>query len=148
MSETYVLSFFKLVKNAFLFTVGQRRGLALGGGPARYVVETDVANNVVYVTANRDCPGLWTSVVELEDVRWIGGAAPANGTYDVRTRHTGTLRRASLEVGPNAGARVVFQEPVRTVAPGQSAVIYSGLECLGGGLVSPYSTGRVAHGAG
>ena len=133
---------------AFLFTVGQRRGLALGGGPARYVVETDVANNVVYVTSNRECPGLWTRSLDLEDVRWIGGAAPANGTYDVRTRHTGTLRKVSLEVGSDATARVVFDEPVRTVAPGQSAVIYAGLECLGGGLISPYDTGRQAGKAG
>ncbi len=120
---------------AFLFTVGQRRGLNLGGGPARYVVRTDVERNVVYVTDDRDCPGLWTCQMELEDVRWIGGEPPADGAYLVRTRHTGTLRPAQVHAD-DTGVRVVYPEPVRTVAPGQSAVIYSGVTCVGGGLVA------------
>ena len=124
---------------AFLFTVGQRKGLNLGGGPARYVVSTDTANNVVYVTADRDCPGLWTRELQLCDVHWIAGKPPATGQYLVRTRHTGQLRPARLELAAAASdaatARVVFPEPVRTVAPGQSAVIYDGTTCLGGGIV-------------
>lgn len=125
---------------AFLFTVGQRRGLNLGGGPARYVVETDTARNVVYVTADPQCPGLWTCAMELEDTRWIGGEPPANATYAVRTRHTGTLREAYVEVGDKGTARITFGQPVRTVAPGQSAVLYDGLECVGGGLICRNAT--------
>ena len=120
---------------AFLFTVGQRRGLQLGGGPARYVVSTDVARNVVYVTDDRSCEGLFTREQLLEDVCWIGGEAPADGTYSVRTRHTGTLRGARVTTDA-AGVHVLYPEPVRTVAPGQSAVIYDGLVCLGGGLIA------------
>lgn len=115
---------------AFLFTVGQRRGLDLGGGPARYVVSTDVEKNVVYVTADRMSPALFTSELALDDVRWISGEAPAPGRYLVRTRHTGELREASLD-----GSVLRFDEPVRRVAPGQSAVLYDGLRCLGGGIV-------------
>ena len=123
---------------AFLFTVGQRRGLALGGGPARYVVGTDTKCNVVYVTSDRNCPGLWTNAIELEDVHWIAGEPPEPGRYLVRTRHTGALREARLGVSERHAARIEFDEPVRTVAPGQSAVFYDGTECLGGGLVSCY----------
>ena len=123
---------------AFLFTVGQRRGLNLGGGPARYVVGTDVARNVVYVTSNRDCPGLWTREYVLEDVCWIGGEQPAAGTYAVRTRHTGTLRKAQLLTDEPGVVRIRFDEPVRTVAPGQSAVLYDGITCLGGGVVAKW----------
>ena len=121
---------------AFLFTVGQRRGLDLGGGPARYVVSTDTQANIVYVTADSACPGLWTRELKLEDARWIAGAAPHAGAYRVRMRHTGPLFEA--EVVPNGGhtALVRFPEPVRTVAPGQSVVVYDGLVCLGGGIVS------------
>jgi tRNA-specific 2-thiouridylase len=119
---------------AFLFTVGQRRGLDLGGGPARYVVATDTEANVVYVTADTQCPGLWTSALALGDVRWVSGEPPAAGTYRVRMRHTGPLVEARVEAGER-GATVSFSEPVRTVAPGQSVVVYDGLVCLGGGIV-------------
>ncbi len=120
---------------AFLFTVGQRRGLDLGGGPARYVVGTDVEKNVVYVTADHDSPALFCREVELDDVRWVSGEPPAPGRYLVRTRHTGELREAEL-----AGGVLRFDEPVRRVAPGQSAVLYDGLRCLGGGIVCQSGT--------
>lgn len=122
---------------AFLFTVGQRKGLDLGGGPARYVVSTDVRKNVVYVTADHQSPALFCSELSLEDARWIGGSAPAAGEYLVRTRHTGTLTPVRVEPGTDGStACLAFFEPQRRVAPGQSAVIYDGLTCLGGGLVS------------
>ena len=121
---------------AFLFTVGQRRGLDLGGGPARYVVSVDTEKNVVYVTADPQCPGLWTRELLLEDARWVAGEPPAAGEYLVRTRHTGELARCHVEPVSEQAARVTFAEPRRTVAPGQSAVVYDGLTCLGGGLVA------------
>ncbi|MBM6774860.1 tRNA 2-thiouridine(34) synthase MnmA [Olsenella profusa] len=120
---------------AFLFTVGQRKGLDLGGGPARYVVSTDVEKNVVYVTADHDSPALFTRELALADTRWVSGEPPAEGRYLVRTRHTGELREVLLAVGPDGTATLRFDEPVRTVAPGQSAVVYDGLCCLGGGIV-------------
>ena len=149
---------------AFLYTVGQRRGLDLGGGPARYVVRTDVDANVVYVTADHNSPALFTSEITLEDAHWIAGEAPAAGEYLVRTRHTGELRPVRLEfvtpssstpskretggVSPTAAdsasgaasesayAKLAFDQPVRRVAPGQSAVIYDGTRCLGGGIIT------------
>ena len=130
---------------AFLFTVGQRKGLNIGGGPARYVVSTDVEKNVVYVTADRDCPALWCTSMELSDARWIGGAERASELEGrdllVRTRHTGELAPARVTVlddtdaAPASRVRIDFAEPRRTVAPGQSAVVYDGLECLGGGII-------------
>ena len=120
---------------AFLFTVGQRKGLDLGGGPARYVVATDVEKNVVYVTADRQSPALFSAEVELADARWIAGEPPAAGEYLVRSRHTGQLVPARVEPAEGGRARVTYAEPQRRVAPGQSAVIYDGLECLGGGIV-------------
>ena len=122
-------------EGSFLFTVGQRRGLDLGGGPARYVVSTDTEANVVYVTADQMCPGLWSDELALEDVRWVSGQAPEAGVYLVRTRHTGPLREAWLEPNGN-NALVRYHKPERTVAPGQSAVVYDGVICLGGGVVS------------
>ena len=121
---------------AFLFTVGQRRGLDLGGGPARYVVSTDTERNVVYVTADPRCPALWTRELVLEDCRWVSGEPVAAGTYLVRTRHTGTLVRAHVEPRAGATCLVTYDEPMRTVAPGQSAVIYDERQCFGGGIIT------------
>ena len=122
---------------AFLFTVGQRKGLDLGGGPARYVVSTDTEANVVFVTADPSCPGLWTRELTLADVRWIAGEPPSEGRYLVRCRHTGELREAELLLGAlgTDAATLRFPDPVRTVAPGQSVVVYDGVRCLGGGIV-------------
>lgn len=138
---------------AFLFTIGQRRGLNLGGGPARYVVATDTVRNVVYVTSDTSCPGLWTTQDVLVDTHWIAGDPPRAGSYLVRTRHTGTLREAWVEPLEDARALVTYAEAVRTVAPGQSAVIYDGVQCLGGGIIdrrdpkAQVVKGKVAHGS-
>jgi tRNA-specific 2-thiouridylase len=122
-------------EGAFLYTVGQRRGLNIGGGPARYVVRTDTQANVVYVSADQECPALKTRELTLEDERWIAGERPAEGTYLVRTRHTGPLREAQLRYADGA-AKLVFPQDVPAVAPGQSAVLYDDVVCVGGGLVS------------
>ena len=132
---------------AFMFTVGQRRGLDLGGGPARYVVSTDTTNNVVYVTSNINCEGLWTESLDLMECCWVAGKAPQSGTYLVRTRHTGELTQGELTCNLDGTATIRWPEARRSVAPGQSAVIYDGEICLGGGIVAasnlpvpPYAT--------
>lgn len=120
---------------AFLFTVGQRKGLNVGGGPAHYVVATDTQKNVVYVTDNLKCPALWTSRMKLFDLHWISGEEPSEGKYLVRTRHTGTLRPVTFTYGKNNCGFIEFTEPVNTVAPGQSAVLYRDTEVVGGGII-------------
>ena len=131
-------------EGAFLYTLGQRKGLDLGGGPARYVVKTDTAKNVVYVSADKECEALWTRELVLDDLCWISGCMPAPGRYLVRTRHTRPLVEAHVEVLDDVEqaetrddlARIVFDERVPAVAPGQSVTIYRDEECLGGGIVS------------
>lgn len=120
---------------AFLFTLGQRKGLDLGGGPARYVVKTDTANNTVYVSSNKNCPALWTRKLELNDTRWVSGKPAEAGTYLVRTRHTRALVEAHVDASQDH-AFITFSENVAAVAPGQAVSIYSGEECLGGGIVA------------
>ena len=97
---------------AFLFTVGQRRGLDLGGGPARYVVRTDVQTNTVYVTADRMSPALFTNELALGDCRWIAGEPPAAGEYIVRTRHTGELVPCVLEAAQGGASASIRRSAV------------------------------------
>ena len=112
----------------------KRKGLDLGGGPARYVVKTDTAGNVVYVSADRGCEALWTRELALGDLCWVSGCVPASGRYLVRTRHTRPFVEAHVEAGDGV-ARIVFDERVPAVAAGQSVTIYRDEECLGGGIV-------------
>jgi tRNA-specific 2-thiouridylase len=116
------------------FTVGQRRGLGVGGAAPRYVKALDAARNRVVVT---DEPGLAASAGRVARVSWISGTAPAapfDATVRIRYRHEGARAR----VTPNAdgGAALAFAEPVRALAPGQAAVFYRGEEVLGGGWLA------------
>lgn len=128
-------------EGAFLYTLGQRKGLDLGGGPARYVVATDTKENIVYVSANKDCNALWTQELSLDDTRWVQDYAPKPGRYLIRTRHTRPLVEATL-TPTNEGASIQFDKRVPNVAPGQSVTIYQGEECLGGGIVMPQLRAR------
>ena len=115
------------------FTVGQRRGLGLGGGKRLYVTALDAARNRVVVGDER---ALEAPVARVEDVRWVAGQAPADGTRaEVRVRHRHEPAPARLEPGADA-TRVHFDAAVRALAPGQAAVFYRGDEVLGGGWIA------------
>jgi tRNA-specific 2-thiouridylase len=119
---------------AINFTIGQRKGLGIGGGARYYVCRKDMETNTVYVrdgepSAHRACD------LVLEDVAWLSGATPATGACQVRTHHGEALCEARLE-SDAGGFRIAFAQPHDAVAPGQSAVVYRGQECLGGGIVA------------
>ncbi|MEO6109761.1 MAG: tRNA 2-thiouridine(34) synthase MnmA [Candidatus Saccharimonadales bacterium] len=122
---------------AIFYTVGQRHGLEVGGGLPYYVVGKDMDKNDVYVTTDLNDENLWKPELGLVGVHWINGA-PENGTYQIRVRHRATLTDAELILDGET-ARLILKHPERAVAAGQSVVIYSGEDCLGGGIVSPLS---------
>jgi tRNA-specific 2-thiouridylase len=98
-------------------------------------VKTDTGKNIVYVSAEKNCPALWTDSLELTDTRWIADDAPLSGRYLIRTRHTRPLVEAQVQVEEET-TRILFDDQVQAVAPGQSVTIHDGCECLGGGIVS------------
>jgi len=115
------------------FTVGQRRGLGLGGGGRKlYVVRIDPAADTVYVGEEKD---LLARGVVARGVRWTG-EPPAAGTVveaKIRYRHPGSPSRLK----PLDGGRVevLFSAPQRAAAPGQAVVFYDGDRVLGGGWI-------------
>lgn len=122
---------------AIFYTLGQRHGLNVGGGLPYYVVGKDMAKNEVYVSRSIDDGNLWQKQLTLADVHWIN-QPPKGDTCQVRVRHRAPLINAEItRVNDDAGEKVTVQlsEPQRAVAPGQSAVIYDGEECLGGGII-------------
>ena len=115
------------------YTVGQRRGLGLAGGDARYVREIHPDRNEV-VVGTRD--ELATSAFVADARHFVAGAPPAERfEAEVRIRHRST--DVACEVTVVGADRLVIEtaEPVWGPAPGQSAVLYRGEECLGGGRI-------------
>lgn len=115
---------------AIFYTLGQRHGLDVGGGLPYYVVGKDMDKNEVYVSRNMNDESMWRKKLELTNLHWINESAADGEALRVRLRHRGKLLHASL-----SGGTLQLVEPERAVAAGQSAVLYRGNECLGGGIV-------------
>jgi len=123
------------------YTIGQRKGMAIGGLPDYsdapwYVIGKDQARNQLIVAQGHDHPLLLRKALSAQQVHWIAGHPPqlplacsAKVRYrqmDVPCHVTGTTE-SSVEV--------VFDTPVRAVTPGQSIVFYARDVCLGGGII-------------
>ena len=114
------------------FTRGQRKGLGLGGGGARYVLRIVPETAEVVVGDEAE---LYDRHLTATDAHWIGGppARALQGEVRIRYRHGG----ARADVIPNeAGFEVRFDEPQRAITPGQAAVVYRGDEVIGGGFIA------------
>jgi len=115
---------------AIFYTLGQRHGLDVGGGLPYYVVGKDMDKNEVYVSTNLNTSEMWRETIDLQSLHAISEPV-IDGDYMVRMRHRGELVPAVLQ-----GATLQLKEAQRAVTPGQSAVLYRGEECVGGGIVS------------
>ena len=121
-------------------TIGQRQGLGIGGladhGEAPwYVVDKDLASNVLLVAQGNDHPALFTSSLSAGEIYWVAGAPPELPLQcGAKVRYRQPDQACTLErCGENY--RVSFESPQRAVTPGQSVVFYLGERCLGGGVI-------------
>lgn len=130
---------------AIYYTIGQRRGLDVGGGLPYYVVGKDMDKNEVYVTTDIDDSRLWDKNLRLVDVHWINDIPQHQVEVQVRTRHRAPLMNGTLDVAPRGKSSAIYgastlhialAAKVRALTPGQSAVIYSGDQVLGGGIIA------------
>ncbi len=134
------------------YTLGQRQGLGIGGIKAKgaqkgggehapwFVARKDMQTNTLWIVQGHDHPWLLSSNLQAQDVSWISGSAPksANGgtSMAAKTRYrqsdaTCQLSNASLQC-----FTLYFSQPQWAVTPGQSAVLYDGDVCLGGGVIA------------
>ncbi|MDB4991516.1 MAG: tRNA-specific 2-thiouridylase MnmA [Myxococcaceae bacterium] len=116
----------------YRYTVGQRRGLNLGGGPARYVLRVVPQDNSVVVG---DEAALLSSSCEVHTPSWCSEAPREPFEAEVRVRYRHTAARARVLPGEH-GFAVEFAEPQRAITPGQAAVVYRGEEVVGGGIIA------------
>ncbi len=114
------------------FTIGQRRGIGLGGGEALYVVELDPSSGRVVVGTRAEC-GAESMVVE--SLNWIGFDAPLGG-FECLVQHRYHCTPAACRVELEAGRALVhFEQPEVSVSPGQGAAFYRDDRLLGGGWI-------------
>lgn len=114
------------------YTVGQRRGLGIGGpeGPW-FVLRIDPERNALIVGDEDD---LWVERAEVERLHLIGDVPRGAFDASVMTRYRGAETPATVEYAGERAA-IHFHRPHRAPAPGQSAAFYNGERCLGGGVI-------------
>lgn len=121
-----------------LYTVGQRRGIEIGGDGPYFVVSKDVKKSRLIVTNDPDHPALVKKNIDLEDVVWTDDKPEFPLEVLVRTRYRQPLKRAIIKAQDDADSCVLeFSQGQKVIAPGQSAVFYTeDGEVLGGGIIS------------
>jgi tRNA-specific 2-thiouridylase len=130
------------------YTLGQRKGIGIGGikshqnadgsSDAWYVARKDVAANTLYVVQGHDHPWLLSSSLEAAQVSWVAGHAPTLENLSAKTRYRQPDMACHFS-GDNAAFQLNFEQEQWAVTPGQSAVLYDGDICLGGGIINSSS---------
>lgn len=116
------------------YTVGQRKGLGIGGGDALYVVRLDAANKQVVVGPKE---ALLRQHLTIRGLNWLAGQQPdPQQVVQVRLRSTHPGVSATVELLGQGRARVTLLEPQAAVTPGQACVAYVGDRVLGGGWIT------------
>jgi tRNA-specific 2-thiouridylase len=122
------------------YTVGQRRGLGIGGGTPLYVLSIDPATRRVMVGPEE---ALYGERVELGEVNWLGSGTMNEAADESGLPVQAKLRSTQPAVGARlfaageggAGAHLILDEPQAAIAPGQACVFYDGSHLLGGGWI-------------
>lgn len=122
-------------------TLGQRKGLGIGGmknsnDDPWYVVDKDLDRNVLVVGQGGNHPRLMSLGFFADQLHWVDRKGPQDGaTITVKTRYRQRDVACTLIYEGEERIKVIFNEPVAAVTPGQSAVFYDGEVCLGGGII-------------
>jgi tRNA-uridine 2-sulfurtransferase len=124
-------------EGASLFTIGQRKGLAIGGkGEAWYVVGKDMSRNVVIVAQGENHPALFSNCLQASELSWIEGSIPSlPHKCNAKVRYRQKDQCCTIESLHQELATISFSDPQRAVTELQSIVFYEGQKCLGGGII-------------
>lgn len=129
-------------RGAHFYTVGQRKGLNIGGyEKPLFVLGTDVIRNIIYVGEGTEHPGLFRPglFIKREDIHWIrtdlSMKSGESRTYDFRIRYRQPLEKATI-FQREEGMYVLFEEEQRSITSGQFAAWYDGDELIGSGVIA------------
>jgi tRNA-specific 2-thiouridylase len=129
-------------QGAHFFTIGQRKGLAVGGTPEPlFVIDTDVKENTIYVGQGKDHPGLMSQALKVnrENVHWVRKDLSLNEGMEMevmaRIRYRQPLQKATL-ILQTEGLYVRFDQPQSAITSGQFVAWYLDKELLGSGVIA------------
>ncbi len=130
------------------YTLGQRQGLGIGGlktkGAQRgggehepwFVARKDMEHNTLWVVQGHEHPWLLSTQLRAQSVSWCAGTAPSNDMLSAKTRYRQTDAPCQLQKLDVDDFSLNFAQAQWAVTPGQSAVLYDGEVCLGGGVIA------------
>ncbi|MFH0820675.1 MAG: tRNA 2-thiouridine(34) synthase MnmA [Candidatus Peregrinibacteria bacterium] len=121
-------------KGCWFYTIGQRYGLGLSGGPW-FVIRKDVKRNRVYLAYGYNPQEAYQKEFKVRDLRWIAEKPTTISKLKVKIRHGEAFHDCILTFRGKSG-RVKLKKPVHGIAPGQFAVFYKGKYCLGSGVIN------------
>lgn len=130
-------------KGYWFYTIGQRMGLGLSGGPW-FVIEKDIEKNVIYLAHGYDPDAVYGDHFLVGEMNWIGSVSEKSNprsqirdlkSLQVKVRHGSSAHPCIVEVLEDGKLEVRLLERVHGIAPGQFAVFYEQNECLGGGVI-------------
>ena len=129
------------------YTLGQRKGIGIGGvkekGAPRgggehtpwFVARKDMDENTLYIVQGHDHPWLQSHVLTADDLSWVAGQAPPLGPCAAKSRYRQADADCTVESVDAQQVQLRFSHAQWAVTPGQSAVLYDGDVCLGGGVI-------------
>ena len=123
------------------YTLGQRQGLGIGGarsgsGEPWFVADKRMASNELVVVQGHDHSALLKLTLQAQDASWVSGEKPVQKSYGAKTRYRQADSSCNIDAVDDATFALRFGEAQWAVTPGQSAVLYDGDICLGGGVIS------------
>lgn len=119
------------------YTIGQRNKIAVADKHPWYVADKDLVKNSLIVVDSLDHKFLQAKFITIDDLHWLSENPPKNPTQVlVQIRYHQEPHKAKLLISKNAkSVTLEFKKPVKAAAVGQSAVVYKGQQCLGGGII-------------
>jgi len=124
------------------YTIGQRKGIGIGGkaggaGDAWYVAQKDMGSNALVVVQGHEHALLLRDSLAARNASWVSGDAPAPGAqHSAKTRYRQADSACIVARSEENGITLEFARPQWAVTPGQSVVLYDGATCLGGAVIS------------
>ncbi|OQW88041.1 MAG: tRNA 2-thiouridine(34) synthase MnmA [Rhodoferax ferrireducens] len=137
------------------YTLGQRQGLGIGGLKAKgaqrgggdhapwFVARKDLARNTLWVVQGHDHPWLLSHTLQAGQASWVATDAPQPGDLAAKTRYRQADAPCALQSLTAGGFALSFPQAQWAVTPGQSAVLYDGEVCLGGGIITSAETPEI-----
>lgn len=120
------------------YTIGQRQGIGLAGGPW-YVAHKNPEENIVYISRSYYCPEKQRNSFTIGSLNWISGTPPLSTGLSVKLRHGQQTHTCMLDYTDTNHALVTLKDRDQGIAPGQFAVFYEDTQCLGAGIIKNQS---------